>query len=323
MKATIHIPDWARFIISDHTDMERDPHPVDAAKVARFSFDLPDDAYFEYAFLDEQGEIHADPENDTKAQNPWYPNASALYGPEYEADSYAKPEREAQGRALRKRLESKPLNQTRRLVLYTPEGMEDEPLPVVYLQDGTAYYRIARLADVLEALLQKTLIRPAHLVFVEPIDRFAEYRFNPDYRAFMVDEVLPLAEEALQTTDERIVMGASLGGLVSATLALHYPGLFSKVVAQSGAFLGTPEDRDFYRSGASWVAAELERREPDDIRWYVETGTLEWLLEANRRVRGVLEARGYDHAYAERNAGHNWTNWRNGLAGALRFALRP
>ena len=93
------------------------------------------------------------------------------------------------------------------------------------------------------------------------------------------------------------------------------------MVAQSGAFLGTPEDMDFYKSSESWVASELEAREREPIRWYAEVGTLEWLTKVNRLVHEVLEAKGYEHAYAERNAGHNWENWRNGLPHALRFAL--
>ena len=321
MNVTIHIPDWAAHIVSDHTDMERNPHPVDAAKVAKFSFELPDDAYFEYAFLDAEGKMRADSQNETKADNPWYPNASAVIGPDYRADPYAEVKGLATGEVQRHRLESAHLNQTRRLTFYTPKGHEDEPLPCVYVQDGTAYLRIAKLNEVMEALLRDDLIRPAHLVFIEPISRTKEYRFNPDYRAFMVDELLPFVEERLNTTDERVAMGASLGGLVSATLTLHHPELFGTVVAQSGAFLGTPEDMDFYKSEASWVASELEAREREPVRWYTEVGTLEWLTGVNRRVHEVLEAKGYEHAYAERNAGHNWVNWRNGLSHVLRFAL--
>ena len=150
MNVTIHIPDWATHIVSDHTDMERDPHPVDASKVAKFSFELPDDAYFEYAFLDADGKMRADPQNETKADNPWYPNASAVLGPDYRADPYADiKEKLATGETRRHRLESAHLNQTRRLTFYTPKGFENASLPCVYVQDGTAYFRIAKLNEVL------------------------------------------------------------------------------------------------------------------------------------------------------------------------------
>lgn len=321
MQVDFPVPDWAVKVMSDLTDMERNPHPVDAAKVKKFTVDLPDDAYFEYAFVDAEGNVKRDPVNEVKADNPWHPAASAVHGPGYKPDAYANPESEAKGRVSRHRIQSEILGQTRRLTLYTPQGYETTDLPVIYVQDGTAYYRIARLADVLESLLEDALVRPAHLVFLEPIDRSAEYRFNLEYRHFVLEEALPLVEKEVATTGERVAMGASLGGLVSATLALEHPDKFGTVVTQSGAFLGSPEDLDFYRGASSWVLKTLQRKEPLNLRWYLDVGTLEWLTDINRQVRDALEAKGYDYAYEERSAGHNWTNWRNGLAQALRFAL--
>lgn len=322
MNVTINIPSWARHIVSDFTDMDRSPHPVDAAKVSRFSFKLPDDVYFEYAFLDEDGKMQVDPENDTRADNPWYPNASAIFGPAYTPDPYANVDKRLErNQPQRHRLKSGVLGQERRLIVYTPSGHEGETLPCVFVQDGLAYLRVARLTAVLEALLEKKVIRPAHLVFIEPLDRTKEYAFNPDYRAFMYDELIPFVDQELETSGERIAMGASLGGLVSTTLALTRPDLFRTVIAQSGAFLGAPHDKDFYRSETSWVLQRLEQGVAREVRFYTETGTIEWLTDINRQVRDVLSARGYTHAYDERNAGHNWLNWRNGLSKALRFAL--
>jgi enterochelin esterase-like enzyme len=320
MNVTIAVPSWAKFIASDFTNMERSPQAVSSDT---WTFELPDDAYFEYGFLDAEGNLQPDPNNPVKADNPWHPNSSAILAPNYKPDVYANPTVKAEGRVLRPRIDSKHLQQTRRIIVYTPKGYENQALPVIYAQDGVAYYRIAKLAEVLEQLLQENLIRPVHLVFIEPIDRHVEYRFNPAYQAFMTDELVPLMDKELQTTSERIAMGASLGGLVSATLALEHPDLFQTVVTQSGAFLGSPTELDFYKGKSSWVLETLQQREPLPLCWYVETGTIEWLADVNRKVRQVLEQKNYDHLYAERNAGHNWTNWRNGLGSALKFALKP
>jgi enterochelin esterase family protein len=318
MKLEIAVPSWARFIVSDFSDMERNPQPAESSV---WTFELPDDAYVEYGFLDADGSLQPDPNNPVRAENPWYPNASAIVAPQYKPDKYANPSTKAEGPVLRPRVESSYLKQTRRMITYTPKGFEHQPLPVIYVQDGIAYYRIAKLAEVLEQLLHESLIRPAHLVFIEPIDRFAEYRFNPAYRHFITDELLPNIDKELQTTSERMVMGASLGGLVSASLALEHPDLFQTIIAQSGAFLGSPGEPDFYRGKSSWVLATLQQRERLPLRWYTETGTIEWLRDINRQVNEVLLEKNYEHTYAERNAGHNWVNWRNGLSAALRFAL--
>lgn len=324
MNVTIAIPPWATHIVSDHTDMERNPHPVDATKVSKFTFALPDDAYFEYAFLDGNGDMKPDPENGTAADNPWYPRASAIFGPDYRADPYAGlGEEVAGGVAKRHRLDSAILAQTRRLIVYTPRGRGGEALPCLYLQDGVAYYRLAKLHLVMEKLLSDGLIRPAHLVFVEPKKRRQEYGFNPSYEAFMVEELLSFVEDKLETTGERLAMGASLGGLVSALLAWKHPELFATVITQSGAFLGSPEKPNAYRNEASWLLERVQQEGPKPLRWYSECGTLEWLIEVNRELARALDEGGYDYDYKERNAGHNWVNWRNGLSGALRFALPP
>ena len=67
----------------------------------------------------------------------------------------------------------------------------------------------------------------------------------------------------------------------------------------------------------------LQKQDKLDLRWYVETGTLEWLTDINRKLGVALKEKGYDHVYQERNMGHNWMNWRSGLADALRFGLKP
>jgi enterochelin esterase-like enzyme len=320
VKVSVAIPEWARFIVSDFTDVDRNP---EAVLVREKTFDTPDDAYVEYGFVDTDGKIQPDPNQSVRAENPWYPNLSAIAAPNYQADRYANPTVKAEGRVLRPRIESTYLNQTRRMIVYTPKDYETQALPVVYVQDGVAYYRIAKLAEVLEQLLQENVIRPAHLVFIEPIDRLIDYRFNPNYRSFMVEELLPFIEKEIQTTSERIVMGASLGGLVSATLGLEHPDLFQTIISQSGAFLGSPTELDFYKGKSSWVLETLQKNEPLPLSWHTEVGTIEWLTDINRKVHEVLLEKGYDHVYNERNAGHNWTNWRNGLGSALKFALQP
>ena len=323
MKLNVNVPEWATAIVSDLTDMDRNPHPVNARKVSSFTLELPEDVYFEYAFLDKAGEMRADPEREERADNPWYKQVSAVYGPDYRPNPYANPDELPIGETQRLRLESKHLNQTKRVSIYTPRGHETEPLPVVYVQDGVALYRYAKLHLVLENLLRDKLVRPAQLVFLEPTNRTQEYGFNTAYQKFVLAEAIPAVEQTVSVTDERIALGASLGGLVSMLLALRAPERFHSVVTFSGAFLGSPDDKDFYRSKQSWVLDELEKRERLPLRFYTEVGTVEWLTEINRKVAQLLDEKGDEHVYAERSAGHNWTNWKNGFQKALRFALAP
>lgn len=321
MKVTIDIPEWATHVVSDLTDMDRAPHPVDAAKVSKFTLELPDDVYFEYGFIDQDGEIQPDPANDRIADNPWYPNASALTGPDYEPDPYAQIELDrATGSLDRHRWQSDLLKTVRRMSIYTP-AEQAGPLPTIVVQDGTAFLRVARITAILQALVDEGKMAPARLVLVEPVDRTAEYGFNETYRRFVLEEVLPRAEEAHGEPTDLYLLGVSLGGLFSLTMALHHPDLVAGVATQSGAFLGTPEEPEFYDDDRSWILQRLADGVEPSWRTYTDVGTLEWLTDVNRRVHEQLERASTPHAYDERHAGHNWVNWRNGLAQALQFLV--
>jgi enterochelin esterase-like enzyme len=321
MQAKIDIPPWAAHIVSDFTDMDRSPQPVDAARVSSFTRALPDDVYFEYAFLDGEGRMRADPANPSRAQNPWFLEASAILGPDYRASPYASlPDSLASGTLERHRFPGT-AGGTRRLSVYTPGGHEGASLPLCLVFDGTAFLRVGGLNKVLEALVAEGRATAARLAFLEPQDRSREYGFDEEYLLFIEGDLWPFLERNYPGSDRRMLMGVSLGGLLSATLALRAPGRFEGFATFSGAFLGAPDDLDFYRSKRSWVLDCIRSLERPAARWHSEVGTIEWLTGVNREVRDALEASGYDHRYRERNAGHNWVNWRNGLADALEFLL--
>ncbi len=322
MQVKIKVPSWAKHILSDFSDWHRNPQLIsEVAPNGLWRIELSEDAYFEYAFLDADGKQRSDPKNNNTVANPWFPAARAITGPNYKPDPYSQIKDIEENKLVRYRLESEHLGQMRRITSYTPLNHKYEALPVIYVQDGVAYYRVAKLHFVLEKLIAEKKIRPAHIVFIENIDRELEYSYFFPYRQFMIEEVVPHAKANLACTNERIVMGASLGGLVSSVLAWENPEMFQSVVTQSGAFLGSPEDKDFYKSKHSWLLERLKHEETKPLRWYCETGTLEWLHKINSDIAGVLKEKDYNYQYQERNAGHNWVNWRNGLSSALSFVL--
>jgi len=323
MRLDVRVPDWARQVISDLTDMHRRPHPVDARRVARFSLDLPDDVRFEYAFVDAEGRVRADPERGAGGRNPWYAEVSEVRGPDYRPNPLASPPVPARPWPLRRhRIESRAFGETRRVSVASPPDAHG-PLPVVVLHDGVAYQRLARSADVLAELVRQGRARPAHLAFVEPGDRLVEYAWDERHLRFVQDEVRAAVAAHHPTGAGWWAMGASLGGLAAATLALRAPDDWLGVVAQGGAFLGTPDDRRHHGVEASWLAERLEGGAGSHLRWVLDVGTLDWLHPIHRRVQAALAAHGADVALAERAAGHNWGCWRDGLAGALAAALQP
>lgn len=326
MRVRVEVPEWAEQLASDDTDMARAPEPLHPPHDREVTFELPEDAYFEYGFVDAQGKLRADPANPVKADNPWYPDASALLGPAYRPDPLATPDRALErGELTRLRLTSDALGgQVRRAAVYTPAGHDGKELPLVIVQDGVAFHRLAGLHLVGEALSATGEARPARFAFVEPVDRRDEYGFSDAYLHYLLEELLPAVEERAPGNGERIWLGASLGGLVSANVALTRPELTTSVVTFSGAFLGTPGEKEFFATRDSWLLDRLaDPASTPPSRWYLEVGTIEWLTDVNRQVAAALEARGVEVGFRERHAGHNWTNWRNGMAAALRHALAP
>ena len=319
MRIDLTPPPWATHLQSDLTDWQHGPLPV--ADIT--PFDISDDAYFEYAYTDAKGVRHPDPTNNNPRQNPWFDFASNITGPAYQQDKWVVPAGvRPQGRVLRMEIESKILLQTRRLIIYSPAGRAEDELPLILFQDGKAFFGWGRVPQVMDRLLEAGEIGPAHLVFVPPGKRTEEYAFNPAYREFLRDELLPAVETRVRCDGRRTAWGASLGGLLSAQLAWEMPDRFQKVVAQSGAFLFSPDmDRSNPFAGGESFLGEVRQGDPTRLSWHLDCGRLEWLLASNERLAAALAEKGANVSFVTRPAGHNWVNWRNGLAQGLRFVL--
>jgi enterochelin esterase family protein len=321
MRVELQPPEWATHLISDLDDWMRRPRPV----AELVPFELPDDAYFEYAWLDADGEKRPDPANENEPRNPWWPYARYLAGPDWRPDPWARiePRTVPAGTTRRLKLSSEHLGRERHVLVYTPAGHQDRELPQVWFQDGKAFYGWGKAPQVLDKLLANGQCGPAHLVFVPPINRTREYHFNQRYLAFLTEELLPEVERRAPGDGQRTAWGASMGGLCSAELAWRHPLKFQSVVSQSGAYLYHPgqEPGADPHGGREWWAERVGEEVWRPLRWNLQTGTLEWLHGPNANLADALRTAEYAVQYGERPSGHNWTTWRDGLAEGFRFAL--
>ena len=324
MHLAISVPTWARTWLSDHTDMHRRERPVDASVTPVLEVDLPDDAYYEYAFRDGAGRVRADPGREARAENSWYDAVTAVRGPAYAPHSLATVQDEPRGSVRRLRVPAGG-GATRRVALYEPAGLTG-PAPLVVAHDGTAYLRVARLPTVLDALIDAGRAVPARVAFLDPRTpavRTEEYGFGEAYQASLAEHVLPALRRETAAT-EVVALGASLGGLAWFEAAWRDPTAFAGLALQSPAFLGTPTDRRFHGVEASWAAEVLEADDaPLPWRVYQEVGRFDWLHDVGVRTAEPFAARAADHRFDVRSAGHNWTFWRDGLGEALAFVLAP
>jgi enterochelin esterase family protein len=317
LEAALRPPVGATHLLSDLHDWRRRPLPV--AELA--SFALPDDAWFEYAWLDAGGDPCADPAG-VPAGNPWWPHACRLAGPRWSVDPVvAAAAARAAHRLQGLRAGSRPTGRERRAFLYSAAG-PGRPGPLVVVQDGKSYWHHGRLGPVVDLLTARGEVPPAHYLLVHPERRSRDYIFSAPFRAHVLDELLPAAEARVNCDGRRVLLGASLGALAGADLALARPDLFTAVAAHSGAFLIAPEDEppDPF-SGGEWLRRQILAGRGRGLRWHLECGTLEWLLPCHRRLEAALLAAGCEHRTVERHVGHNWVNWRQALPGTLRSVL--
>jgi enterochelin esterase family protein len=303
-------PKDAAYLIGDFTDWDEEPLPITGSLTIEF----PQGAYVEYAFMDANKQPMADLSNPQRPKSPWYEYHRSVTLPHNRFRPAPRPQT-FHGRVSEHVIHSSVFGSQRVYYVYEPAIT---PIATVYVQDGEAYYRKLQFHEVAEALLEQQVIRPVRLVMIEPQERTSEYWFNERYEAFLLKEMLPAVEQGYGVTLERGLWGASLGGLVSAWLAWRHPELFSKVASQSGCFTAAPEGADYYHD-PEWLTEQFAVTPRRSLRFYVETGQIEWLLAPNRRFAAMLADKGYPHCYQERPSGHNWATWEQGLEPGLKY----
>lgn len=136
--------------------------------------------------------------------------------------------------------------------VYLPAGYEENTLrryPVCYMHDGHNLFfpdeafggRPWQVNRTLELLDRMNSIESCIVVAVYPRERFDDYT-EPgahQYAKFMGEQLLPTIEKNYRTLhgpEHRVVMGSSLGGLVSFYLVWHHNDLFGRAACLSSTF---------------------------------------------------------------------------------------
>ncbi len=281
-------------------------------KLWAVSFDLPRDAYFEYAFYDPATKTRfRDPLNPRRTWNGLGNYNHFFYMPEASPSPLTRRQPAVpRGRVSRHTVETWMVAHPgqRRVTLYHPPVEERVPLLIVY--DGPDYLRRGRLPVIVDNLIAAKHIRPIAMAFLPNggARRGVEYACSDATLAWIEHDVLPLANREMNLLDVKKepgafgVLGASFGGLMAMYTGLRLPEIFGRVLSQSAVF--ETEGRDF-------VAVELIRHAPARPRIYMDVGTLDFLLEDNRRILPLLRERGFDVTYHEYGGAHNYTSWRD------------
>jgi len=306
----------------DFTDWTIPQHfKLVAPDVWQCTWHFKEDAYIEYALF--RGEERVpDPLNPNSIDNGVDSRNHYFYMPQGLPSPLATPASAfPRGRITRHQLPCHHFlsGKTRAVWLYNPPVEQPVPLWVIY--DGKDYLRRANLVTIIENLVQAGQIAPLALALVDNGGkaRMIEYAGGEMTLGWLIEVLLPFAANELnlvnihQQPGAYGVMGASMGGLMALHTGLRMPGVFGKVLTQSGAFtLGEYQPIVHHLVAHGSVA-------PLDI--WMDVGIYEWLLEPNRQMYAELHERGYRVAYREFHAGHNYTAWSNDLGRGLEALL--
>jgi enterochelin esterase-like enzyme len=238
----------------------------------------------------------------------------------------------ARGAVLQTSIRTAALGGRRRISVYRPAGPRDRPLALLVVFDGSTSKNVLRIPTVLDNLIAAGRIPPTIALFVNSTleaRRCRELTPRPHLRQFVVHELMPRAQRRWRISSDpadRVIAGASLGGLAAAYVAMEAPHLFGAVVSQSGSFWW-PEQPATERERLTRAYAARPRL---PLRFYLDIGSHETLdlrgdglhqLAVNRRFRDTLLERGYPVTYAEYSGAHDYINWRRTFADGLLAVL--
>jgi enterochelin esterase family protein len=224
-----------------------------------------------------------------------------------------------QGRLIAETLASRSLGGARRVWFYLPPGYDaaaDTLFPVLYVLDGANYVEKMDVPRVLDHLIVNKSIPPVIAVFSEPKDRQEEYSRNPQWRAFVARELVPMVDTRFRTfsaPDQRIILGSSLAAYGAIDLAVEHPSVFGLCAA-----IAPPQQT------ASVVANQPKARAAVmSIKFFVMGGVYDSMIGGARLLRTTLDEFQAPVTYLEVSEGHNTNTFRGHLDDALRALLPP
>lgn len=269
-----------------------------------------------------------DPLNPMRARDPFGAN-SVVAGEGYEVPEWVQPNAETRPGTLEEILRPSPvLGRDARVTLYFPARFRrSRRYPLLIVHDGHDFLEYAGLKTVLDNLIHRLEMPEMVVALSDPADRLVEYADHAPHARFIAEELLPWLGSQVPLIDEpsaRGLMGASFGAVAAFSTAVRHPGLFGRLLLQSGSFAFTDIGHGMRGPVFEPVVAFMNawRAEPRPVaeRVFVSCGQYESLIYENRSLVPVLQSTGMTVRYVESRDGHNWENWRDRLRDGLTWA---
>lgn len=273
----------------------------------------------EYRFLVD-GFAVIDPQNPAVKPQRW-PNTSILHVPANPPAPWDLQEI-PHGTLHEHVYKSRALDTWRRIVVYTPPGVEKAgKLPVLYLShgysDNEASWTVHGKAHwILDTLIHARKAKPMIVVMPDghaiPPGASGFEEYGPANSAALcrelVEDILPLVESSYRVVTKpegRAFAGLSMGGHHALTVALNHHDRFRWI----GAFSSAPPPSQTIATGLD--KPQVVNR---DLRlFWVACGDKDFLFQQNRKFHALLDEKGIRHEFVETPGDHSWPVWRRYL----------
>jgi enterochelin esterase-like enzyme len=293
------------------------------------TLDIPRNSRVEYKFellRNDRSEWIMDPLNPNRARDPFGAN-SALHSEGYEMPDWVQPDTLSRPGLLEPfGFHSKAFGAMRTGHIYLPARFRKTRLyPLLVVHDGTDYLNFAVMKTVLDNLIERLEIPDVIVAFTDSPDRLREYANDKRHAKFLTEELLKDLTSRLPIIDRpqaRCLMGASFGAVAAFSTACRYPGVWGRLLLQSGSFafsdIGKSNRRGpLFDNIVKFVNRVREDPSAVSERIFMSCGVYESLIYENRSLVPLLDSTGMQVRFVENRDGHNWENWRDRLREGL------
>ena len=312
--------------LESSTSLARVPH----TDLWHLTLEIPHGSRVEYKyeiFRGGQSTWIEDPLNPNRARDPFGAN-SVLQGEGYEAPAWTRPDPTARPGALEPlAFDSRHLGRRGGYLYFPARFRRSRQYPLLVVHDGSDYVNYASMKTILDNLIHRLEIPDVIVAFIDSPDRLREYANDERHARFVTEELAPDLAKRLPLIDRpqaRCLMGASFGAVAALSTAWRFPGVWGRLLLQSGSFAFTDIGRRNRRGPLFDRVVEFVnayRKEPIPLseRVFMSCGVYESLIYENRTMAPLLAAAGLEVRFVEARDGHNWENWRDRLREGLSF----
>ncbi len=293
------------------------------------TLDIPHGSRVEYKFeihRNDRSEWIEDPRNPNRARDPFGAN-SVFQGEGYVFPDWVKPDENARPGLLEPfGFHSRAFGGKRTGHIYLPARFRKTRLyPLIVVHDGKDYLNFAVMKTVLDNLIERLEIPDVIVAFTDSPDRLREYPNYEPHARFLTEELLADLTNRLPIIDRpsaRCLMGSSFGAVAALSTACRYPGVWGRLLLQSGSFAFTDIGKTNRRGPLFDRVVEFVNQlranpMPMSERVFMSCGVYESLIYENRSLMPLLDSTGMQVKLVEARDGHNWENWRDRLREGL------